>query len=173
MVSLQQSAQLFLVAPLCVMSFLPVDVLNQCRDVRRTDRKQRITSLPGKVGHSLCLHPCRRRAFHFRYHLCRRLRDCNLQSQMHMVRHATGPKALTSKPARRSRQVGMQRRWILDQRHTSLRTEHHMHQIEAQSLRHSQKYMPVYLNLAPRAMLVYHLKPLLSPSAEVRSALAR
>ena len=138
MILLAKPAHLVLETPPRVMRLLPIDVAHQRTNIRRSHRKQTILALPREPRNTPLLHPHRRRRLQLLHHLGRNARRRQPQRKMHMILNADQAKTIAPQTTRRSRKIPMQiwRGLLADQTHAAFRAENHMHQIEAQRLRH-------------------------------------
>jgi len=143
MILLKKRAHLVLETPLSVVRLLPFDVLHQRTQIRRTDGKQTIPTLPCETGHTLFLHPGRGRRLDLRQDLRRVLRRCKSNRKMDMICNSSCPEALAPQFARNPRKIRVQRNGTIlrDQRSPTFSAEDDMNQIETQRLRHARDYM--------------------------------
>jgi hypothetical protein len=162
MILLKKRPHLILKTPFAVVRLLLINVVDESANVRRTDGKQTIPTLPSEITYPLLLHPDGRSRLDLRYEL--RSRSCHCQSyrEMNMVGSSTRSKALTIQSARRSSEICKKRsaNIFVDQRGSMFRAENNMNQVEAQRLGHGKDYMPglqpfaaltnAYLGLRPR-----------------------
>jgi hypothetical protein len=162
MILLEKRAHLILKTPSAVVCLLPIDIVDEGANIRRTDGEQPITALPREVTHPLLFHPRRRPRLNLRYEFCSRSCRCQPHCKMNVVGNAAHPKAFAIQFACRSREIGIKRsaHILVDQRGPMFRAENHMYQVKALRLRHGKDYMPglqpflasinVYLGLRPR-----------------------
>jgi len=141
MVPAKKHAHLVLKAPPLVVRPLTVDVPQQHPGISRAHGEQPISALPREIRYTLLFHPRRRTRLQLRHDLRRRPRHRQPHRKVHMVFHSTHAKTLALQPPSRPRKVRMQlgSNLLTNQRHTAFRTEHNVHQIEAERLRHAQK----------------------------------
>ena len=142
MILLKKRTHLVLKTPLAVVRLLLVDVSKQRRDIGRPDGEQTIPPLPCELRNSPLLYPCRRTGLDHRHNLRCRSRGRKLHRKMNMIGNATHAKTFAIQLPRCPSNVSVQRgtNLAMNQRHSKLRTEDNMHQIEAQRLRHTRNH---------------------------------
>jgi hypothetical protein len=141
---LQECPKLILKIPFPMMCLLSIDVLNQGLQIRRSNGKRAITSLPRELcqRRRLCLQPFRRGRLQLRNHL----RDiCGARQsdrKMHMVGDTSHAIALASGIAEDRSEAGIELRThgLIQHGHSPLRAEDHMHHNERERQRHRQQY---------------------------------
>ena len=141
---LQECPKLILKIPLPMMCLLSIDVLNQGLQIRRSNGKRAVSSLPCELRQCwrLRLQPLRRRSLQLRNHL----RDiCGARQsdrKMYMVGSTSHAITLASGIAQDRGEVGIQLRThgLIQHRTSALRTEDHMHHDERERQWHRQDY---------------------------------
>jgi len=166
MILLEKRAHLVLKAPLSMVDFLLIDVLNQRAQISRTNGEHPVSALPCEARNSAFLHPDRRRRFNLRHNLRRGCSRSQSYRKMNMICDPANSEALAIQFASCPGKVSMKvtRNVIANEWNSILRTEDNMHKIETQRLRHSGDYISglqpssvsnnEYLGLRPR--LVCH-----------------
>jgi len=146
MIFFAEPAYLLLETPLGMVRLLPVDIPHQFAQIRRSNRKQPIPTLPRKSRNPLLLHPHGRTRLQLRHHLRRRPRPRQPHRKVHMIFYATHAKTLALQPTRCPGEIRVQsrRKLFANQGPPFLRTENNMHQIEAKRLRHPASLTPLH-----------------------------
>jgi hypothetical protein len=139
MTLLEEGSHLGFEVALAVVFFLGLEISHQGTRIRGANRERSVTALPGKIFHTLVLHPFGRICLKLRDQLCEALRRVDAQREVHMVRHTADAEATALPVAGHDGEVsvGPVPNRFVDPRPTPLCAEHNMNQGGAQRLGHA------------------------------------
>jgi hypothetical protein len=143
-VLLQERAKFVLERTLPMMYLLRIDVLDQCLQICRPNRKRSVPSLPCELRalRRFCLEPLRRRSLQVPDQLGEIRAPRHSDRKMYMVRNPSHAIALTPGIANDHGKVRIQLRTdrIIENRPAALRTEDHVHHNERERQWHRRQY---------------------------------
>lgn len=141
---LQKRPQLILERPLAMMRNLSIDVVHQCLQIRRPDRKGAVSSLPGKFRQRLRLRlePLGRRGFQPLHQLRDIHRPRHSNGKVNVVRCTADPITLALRIAGHSCEIRVELcpNRVIENGLAPLRTEDHMNQNKRKRSGHCRDY---------------------------------